>query len=282
MKSGFGYLPLLFTILIHLIYHPDSYLNLLCSTGNALNCGAAVEILQASSRVSLLHHSLSSAMTHTQTHMKPDRRAHAHIKHTKKWQSNTGDRQLASYTLAGGLQTHRSDHSHTPCSANLCHTALPVQSSQWQREKKNEEKKKKNTLLTLVLGCHLTYTECISNSWVPCVSLFHFEIARTPRQPFQVAESLHSRAKSSRDELSKHSRTRAVESLELSDPAETGVPDSCQPGKVRFWFSHQKVAEPNKKLWGKFSSVTNHNYVNDTTVFLFHHISLTNAFPPYP
>lgn len=31
-------------------------------------------------------------------------------------------------------------------------------------------KKLKNTLLTLVLGCHLTYTECISNSWEHLVS----------------------------------------------------------------------------------------------------------------
>lgn len=216
------------------ISHPDSYLNLLCSTGNALHCGAAVEILQASSRVSLLHHMLSSAMTHTQTHMKPDRRAHAHIKHTKKMTKT--HRWHTAFFLHPGWRL--ADAPVWPLTHTLLCQPLSNCSSCIERSvaEGKKLKKKKNTLLTLVLGCHLTYTECISNSWVPCVSLFHFEIARTPRQPFQVAESLHSRAK--KDELSKHSRTRAVESLELSDPAETGVPDSCQPGKVRFWFSH--------------------------------------------
>lgn len=124
------------------ISHPDSYLNLLCSTGNALHCGAAVEILQASSRVSLLHHMLSSAMTHTQTHMKPDRRAHAHIKHTKK---NDKDTQVThSFLLTPWLEACRrtglTTHTHPalPTSVKL----LFLYRALGGRGKKTEEKKK--------------------------------------------------------------------------------------------------------------------------------------------
>lgn len=197
-------------------------------------------------------------MTYTQTHMKPDRRAHAHTKH-KKWQRHTGDTQLA-YTLAGGLQTHRSDHSHTPCSANLCHTALPVPSSQ-------REKNWKNTLLTLVLGCHLTYTECISNSWEYLVSACSIlRLHAHPGSHFRLLKACtleQSQAKRWTFKAFKNSSCRESKAVG-SGGDRCGWFMSAWEGQILVFTPVSSVAEPNKNFV-EFSSATNHNYVNDTT-----------------
>lgn len=134
-------------------------LHVMCS-----ETGIAVEILQTSSRVSLLPHT----HTHTGTYETRRTRICAHKTHKK---NDTDTQVTRSLLLTPWLEACRrtglTTHTLTPCSANLCHTALPVLRSQWLRKKKT---KLKNTLLTLVLGCHLTYTECISNSWEYLVS----------------------------------------------------------------------------------------------------------------
>jgi len=107
-------------------------------------------------------HAFKCNDTHTQTHMKPDRCA---LAHTKKWQRHTGNIQLAclhpDWRLA---DTPVWPLTHTLLCQPLSHCSSCTELSV------AEGKKLKNTLLTLVLGCHLTYTECISNSWEYLVS----------------------------------------------------------------------------------------------------------------
>ncbi len=248
MKSGFGE-PL------------DSFL---CSTGTVLwnwHCsGNPAGFLTCLSPTPHTH-----AFKCNDTHRHIWNQTHAHTKHTKN-DRHTGDTQLGSHTLAGGLQTHRSDHSHThthtPCSANLCHTALPVPSSQWQREKKL-----KNTLLTLVLGCHLTYTECISNSWEYLVSAC--SILRLHAHT-QAAISGHWKpAFSSKVKL--RWTFIAFKNLSCRESKAVGSgSDQCAwflsawEGQILVFMQESSLAEPNKNFV-EFSSVTNRDNTNYTT-----------------
>lgn len=178
-------------------------------------------------------HAFKCNDTHTQTYMKP---AHAHTKHTKNDKDTQVTHSLLTPWLEACRRTGLTTHTHPALPTSV--TLLFLYRAHSGRGKKNWK-----------TPCWL---------WFSGVTSPTQNVLVTPEstlcQPVPFWDCTHTQAAISgcwkpafsskvkpRDGLSKHLRTRAVESLRLSDPAATGVPESCQSGRVRFRFSHQKV-----------------------------------------
>ncbi len=106
MKSGFG----------------ESLDCFLCSTGTVLwNWRCSGNPAGFFTCLSPTPHTHVFKCNDTHRHIWNQTHAHMRTQNARKNDRHTGDTQLGSHTLAGGLQTHRSDYSHT-----RTHPALPT------------------------------------------------------------------------------------------------------------------------------------------------------------
>lgn len=208
-------------------------------------------------------HTRFQVQWHTQAHMKPDTRAHAHTKHTKN-DRHTGDTQLGSHTLAGGLQTHRSDHSHTHT-----HPALPTSVTLLFLYRALSGRGKKNWKTP----CWL---------WFSGVTSPTQNVLVTPEstlcQPVPFWDCTHTQAAISghwKPAFSGKVKLRwtfiAFKNMSCRESKAVGSGgDRCAwflsawEGQILVFMQESSLAEPNKNFV-EFSSVTNRDNTNDTT-----------------